>query len=118
MRYSKYIVAGAVLLSMAVGTQTVQAADAARGKDVYYKYGCESCHGWEGQGGFAGKRLAPQPMNMIEFMQYVRDPSGVMPGYTKKQGLTDADIQDMYAYLAARPKAASMDVLKKLGIVP
>ena len=118
MRYSNYFFAGAVLVSMTAGaSRDVLAADAARGKTLFYKYGCEQCHGNEGQGGYAGKRIAPEPPNLLEFMQYVRDPSGVMPGYSKKLLPADQDLADIHAYLSARPKPASPDVLKKLGLM-
>lgn len=75
------------------------------GKKLYGKYGCYQCHGWEGQGGFAGVRIAPNPMPYPAFVRYVRTPRGVMPPYSEKLLKSEQDLSDIYAYLKARPPA-------------
>jgi mono/diheme cytochrome c family protein len=79
--------------------------DAGNGKKLYGKYGCYECHGWEGQGGYAGVRIAPNPMPYAAFVRYVRAPRGVMPPYSEKLLKSEQDLSDIYAYLKARPPA-------------
>ncbi len=78
------------------------AADAEKGKRLFIKDGCYQCHGYQGQGGVAGARLAPRPIVLAALTAYVRHPSGQMPPYTSKV-LSDADIADIHAYLSSIP---------------
>jgi len=75
------------------------------GKKLYGKYGCFECHGWEGQGGFAGVRIAPNPIPYAAFVRYVRTPRGVMPSYSEKLLKSEQDLADIYEYLKARKPA-------------
>jgi mono/diheme cytochrome c family protein len=74
----------------------------ARGKELYLKNSCYQCHGYEGQGGSAGARLAPDPIPWQAIAAYIRKPGGQMPPYTSKL-LSDSDVQDIYDYLKSRP---------------
>ena len=78
------------------------AADAAKGKTAYMKNGCWPCHGEVGQGGAAGKPLAPKPMAVEAFNVFVRNSNGPMPPYPKEI-LSDADLADIHAYLQSIP---------------
>jgi mono/diheme cytochrome c family protein len=80
--------------------------NAQNGRRVYERDGCYECHGHLGQGGAAGKRLAPKPMAYAEFVQYCRRPTGEMPPYSAKI-LSDAELADIYAYLQSIPAPAS-----------
>ncbi|HEY2844856.1 MAG TPA: cytochrome c, partial [Bryobacteraceae bacterium] len=60
------------------------------------------CHGYQGQGGSAGARLAPNPRTAASLIAYVRHPTGQMPPYTSKVA-SDADLTDIRAYLATVP---------------
>ena len=79
-------------------------ADAAKGKSAYMKNGCWQCHGELGQGGAAGKTLAPKPMPLEAFNVFVRNSNGPMPPYPKEI-LSDADLADIHAYLQSIPAA-------------
>lgn len=43
------------------------AGNADTGKKLYVSVGCYQCHGYEGQGGAAGPRLAPRPLPYAGF---------------------------------------------------
>lgn len=82
---------------------------AAKGKEVYVKIGCYQCHGREGQGGSSapvgsyGPRLAPPKLPVQAIRAYIRQPAGGMPPY-KEKVLTDAQIDDIYAFLKSIPE--------------
>lgn len=103
-----------VALILILATTTF-AADASHGKTLFIKDGCYQCHGYEGQGGAAGARLAPKPIVLIAMSAYVRHPTGQMPPYTSKV-LSDADLADIHAYLSsipAPPPAKSIPLLNQ-----
>jgi ubiquinol-cytochrome c reductase cytochrome c subunit len=78
------------------------AGNADTGKKLYVSVGCYQCHGYEGQGGAAGPRLAPRPLPYAGFSRYVRRPTNQMPPYTERL-VPDADLAHIYAYLQSRP---------------
>lgn len=94
------------------------AGDAVKGKASYLKYGCYTCHGYEGQGAAAtGKKLAPNPMAYPAFSGFVRSTSAQMPPFTE-QILPEQDLMDIHAYLRsipATPNPASIPLLQGIG---
>jgi ubiquinol-cytochrome c reductase cytochrome c subunit len=112
------VLAGVALLATTAGAQAPAPAtpaapsgDAAAGRKIYAKVGCNSCHGNEGQGAQpTGPRLAPNPSPFAAFSAYVRTPRANMPPYTAKV-LTDKDLADIHAFLRAQPPAAKVDSL-------
>jgi mono/diheme cytochrome c family protein len=78
------------------------AGNADTGKKLFVSYGCWQCHGYEGQGGAAGPRLAPRPLPFAGFSRYVRRPTNQMPPYTEKV-VSDADLANIHAFLQSRP---------------
>jgi mono/diheme cytochrome c family protein len=83
---------------------------AANGKRLFEKDGCYECHGYAGQGSRDGARIASIAMPRAAFARYVRRPSGAMPAFTSKV-LSDADLDDIYAYLESLPAAkAAKDI--------
>ena len=86
------------LVLLGIAATPALAADAAKGKAAYMKNGCWQCHGEVGQGGAAGKPLAPKPMPLEAFNVFVRNSNGQMPPYPKEI-LSDADLADIHAYL-------------------
>jgi len=99
-----------VLISLAAVTTFAQtkAGDTANGKRLYEKVGCYQCHGYVGQGGLAGARLAQTKLPLVAFTAYVRNPaSGGMPPFRAKV-MTDQELADVYAYIKTfpEPKAA------------
>ena len=94
------------------------AGDAVKGKAALLKYGCYTCHGYEGQGaGATGKKLAPNPLPYAAFSAFVRATSREMPPFTEKV-LPEQDLMDIHAYLRtipAAPNPANIQVLKDIG---
>jgi len=91
---------GVVLAATMLG-QT-KSGNAENGKKLFVKFGCYTCHGYQGQGGAAGARLAPRPIALAALIAYVRHPSGSMPPFTDKV-VTDAELTDIHAFLASVP---------------
>jgi mono/diheme cytochrome c family protein len=81
---------------------------AEHGRRIFATYGCYQCHGYQGQGtGSAGPKLAPQPLPLDAFAAQLRKPRDRMPIYTAKV-VSEADLNDMYAYLQSIPKAKAV----------
>ena len=92
------------------------AGDAARGKALYMKNMCYTCHGSVGQGGDrgSGPRIAYDVWPWEAFSQQVRRPREGMPRYPKEH-VSDQDLADIYAYVSSfkkGPKAADIPLLK------
>jgi ubiquinol-cytochrome c reductase cytochrome c subunit len=81
------------------------AADVAKGKTAYVKQGCWQCHGFVGQGGITGPKLAPEPVPLPAMTAFLRNTNGPMPPY-QEAVLSNADLADIHAYLQSIPKAA------------
>jgi mono/diheme cytochrome c family protein len=79
------------------------AASAEKGKVAFVKYGCWQCHGFQGQGGVAGAKLAPDPMPSEAFVAFVRTTNRAMPPYSEAV-LPNEDLADIHAYLETIPK--------------
>ena len=95
----------ALAAGLLVGQGAALAASAEKGKAAFVKNGCWQCHGFEGQGGIAGAKLAPDPIPAEAFTAFVRTTNRAMPPYSEAV-LSDADLADIHAYLASIPKAA------------
>jgi ubiquinol-cytochrome c reductase cytochrome c subunit len=81
------------------------------GKKLFVKNGCAECHGLEGQGApTSGPRIGPNPVPVAAFIKYVRAPKNQMPPYTARV-MSDQELTDVRAFLAARPKPAAVTVL-------
>ena len=116
------VIATALLVARATHAQApaapqpaAPAGNAETGKKLWASYGCWQCHGYEGQGGSAGPRLASRPLPFTRFSTYVRRPTNQMPPYTEKT-VPDTDLAHLYAYLqsrAAPPPVASIPLLQK-----
>ena len=88
--------------------------DVEKGSRVFVKDGCYECHGYAGQGGRDGARLAQTTMPLPSFVRYVRRPAGAMPAFTQKV-LSDQELSDVYAFLKSLPaarRAAEIPMLK------
>ena len=110
----KTIVIALLAGAVAVAAQTSPSAPAGNvenGGKLYVKNGCASCHGLEGQGApTSGPRIGPNPLAAAAFIKYVRAPKNQMPPYTAKV-MSDQELTDVRAFLAARPKPAAATVL-------
>lgn len=97
----------------------LQAADTDHmppGKAEYVQMGCKQCHGYQGQGGGNGPRLAPAPLPYEAFAAQVRWPRGVMPAYPPGQ-LGDAMLKRIYGYLQSQPPPPDADDIPALKAV-
>jgi mono/diheme cytochrome c family protein len=86
-----------------------------QGKDLFVKYSCYACHGYNGQGSGNGARLVPMRMNAVGFANFVRNP-GRMPPYGS-QVLSDAQLADLFAFirsLPGSPQAKDIPLLAKI----
>jgi mono/diheme cytochrome c family protein len=88
-----------------------------RGRTLFVKQMCYTCHGYAGQGGErgSGPRLVPNLFPYPAFVQQVRHPRQDMPRYSSRF-TSDADLADMHAYLASikpGPKAADIPALRE-----
>ena len=81
--------------------------DAKAGATVFMTVGCYTCHGTVGQGG-VGPRLAPNPLPMAAFANFVRNGTpgwsllGGMPAFSTAV-LSEKDLANLRAYLASVP---------------
>ena len=80
------------------------AADPVKGKASYVKHGCWQCHGFMGQGGITGPKLAPEPIPLPAMNAFLRNTNGPMPPYMEAV-LSNADLADIHSYLQSIPKA-------------
>ena len=95
-------------------TPAAPAGNAETGRKLFVSYGCWQCHGYEGQGGSAGARLAPHPPAYVAFSRYVRRPTNQMPPYTEKV-VPDGDLAHIYAFLQSRPAAKPAESIPLLA---
>ncbi len=85
-------------------TADAKAGDAANGKRLFERNGCYQCHGYGGQGGVAGPRLAQTRLPFAAFSAFVRNPpSGSMPPFRAKV-MPDQELADVYAYIKTFPE--------------
>jgi len=101
------ILAGLAMLltAPAVDCSTALAASAEKGKAAFIAHGCWQCHGFQGQGGVTGPKLAPDPIATEAFTAFVRGSNRAMPPYTEAV-LSNEDLADIHAYLESIPKPA------------
>src|SRR5258708_31751106 len=95
--------AAGVALGVSLGCGGAFAASAEKGKAAFLQHGCWQCHGYQGQGGIAGLKLAPDPIPFETLSNFVRTTNRAMPPFSKEI-LSDEDLADIYAYLASIPK--------------
>jgi len=85
------------------------------GKRLFEVKACYQCHGWRGQGGLAGARLAQTKLNLQGFRSFVRNPPpGGMPTY-RAAALSDQELADLFAYIQSFPApepAANIPLLR------
>lgn len=110
------ILAAALVAASALAAHAqAPAGDAARGKALFEKNMCWTCHGTAGQGTRYGVKLAPKPLPWEAFSHQVRHPRAAMPRYPA-EFVSDAELADIVAYLGsmkAGPKADEISLLKE-----
>lgn len=109
--FGRLVAVAGLTLAASIGAQTIatrqtvpaaSAGNAETGQRLYVSIGCWQCHGYEGQGGAAGPRLAGRLAPFAVFSMYVRRPANQMPPYTEKV-VSDTDLSHVYAFLQSRP---------------
>jgi ubiquinol-cytochrome c reductase cytochrome c subunit len=103
------IAVGAVAGASALSAQpSAPAGDAKHGQQLYVLNGCYECHNYQGQGTGSrkpgqnpGPNLAPGPIPYSAFLTQLRTPRLSMPPYDAHL-LSNQDVADIYAYLAAQ----------------
>ena len=93
------------LLLVCVLGAFAQSGDAKKGKELYVKYNCYSCHSFDGHGG-AGARLVPMKLPLAAFTAYVRNPRQ-MPSYSTT-AMPVADLADVWSYLKTLPDSPAV----------
>jgi mono/diheme cytochrome c family protein len=101
---------------LVLGNATTFAASAEKGKQLFLKHGCWQCHGESGQGGIAGRTLAPDPLPFEALKTFVRTTDRAMPPY-REQILSDDDLVEIYAYLQSIPKTPDPKNIPLLGLI-
>jgi ubiquinol-cytochrome c reductase cytochrome c subunit len=91
--------------SLVLGCIPAFAASAEKGKAAYVQHGCWQCHGFQGQGGVTGPKLAPDPLPIEAFTAFVRTTDRAMPPY-KESVLSNEELADIHAWLQSIPKPA------------
>jgi mono/diheme cytochrome c family protein len=107
MKLASLIVTAAALILTGVAAAQAPAGNADNGKRLFLRDGCWECHGYAGQGGRDGARIAATALNAQGLIRYVRRPAGAMPAFTEKVA-TDQELTDIWSYLKTlpAPKAA------------
>ena len=111
------LIAATLVALAATAHAQAPAGDAARGKALYMKNMCYTCHGSVGQGGDrgSGPRIAYDVWPWEAFAQQVRRPREGMPRYPKEH-VSDQELADIYAYVASFKKgrkASEIPLLKE-----
>jgi ubiquinol-cytochrome c reductase cytochrome c subunit len=109
-----------ILLMAVLGTSAVaqNAGDPGRGREIFMRDNCYTCHGTTGGGGGAlgGPRLAHAGLTPNAIFNELRHPRAAMPAYSEKV-LSDAEARDIVAYIQAlsRGQAASKNAMPLLN---
>lgn len=96
-----------LLASAPLQAQAPPKGEPGHGREIYVRYGCYACHGYQGQGSNAGPRIAPDPFPYAAFAVQLRQPRQRMPAYTIAT-VSDRDVADLYAFLLTIPKAKAV----------
>jgi mono/diheme cytochrome c family protein len=93
--------------------QTIAPGDVARGKEIYMRDACYTCHGTTGAStSFVGPKLAHAGLSANRILRQLRQPQAQMPAYTEKV-LSDKDAADLVAYvlsLSRGPAPSGKDI--------
>jgi mono/diheme cytochrome c family protein len=84
--------------------------DAARGKALFLRDNCYTCHGTTAAGGGAlgGPRLAHAGLTPNAIVNELRHPRAVMPAYSEKV-LSDAEVANIAAYIESLSREPAGD---------
>ena len=114
LKVSRSLGLAAVAASLFLSSGIAFAADAAKGKQNFMKYGCWQCHGTQGQGSpVSGPKLAPGPLPFEAMSAFIRNSRRQMPPY-REEVLPRADLEDIHAYLSSIPPAPDPNTIDLL----
>ena len=101
------------MLLIATPALAQNAGDAARGKDLFTRDACYTCHGTTGSGGGAlgGPRLAHAGLTPNAILNELRHPRAAMPAYSEKI-LSDAEAADIVAFIQSLSREPEPDARK------
>lgn len=116
MKYSSLSKSLLVAAGLAVACASAYSQSAERGQISFVKNGCWQCHGFVGQGGVAGPRLAPDPKPLDFMATFVRHTKGPMPPYSE-QVLSKDELADIHAYLKALPSGPDYKSIPLLNAI-
>ena len=109
------LLCAAFAASPASGAQSTPAAgNADRGKQLYVRNYCWSCHGYVGSGASTGPRLSQLRLDAQAFTAFIRKPRS-MPKYSPVL-VSDADALDIYAYIKTFPAPPAVDSIELLKV--
>lgn len=86
--------------------------DVEEGLALYISQQCWQCHGYKGQGGVAGVRLARTLLPYEAFARLVRF-TNLMPAYSPKV-LSDEQLRLIYAYVQSIPEPPPLEEIPEL----
>src|SRR5437870_8921316 len=93
-----------LILALLAASAAGQTGNTENGKRLFLKNGCYQCHGYAGQGGLGGARLAQTKLPLVAFTAYVRNPApGGMPPYRAKV-MSDQELADVWTYIKTFPE--------------
>jgi ubiquinol-cytochrome c reductase cytochrome c subunit len=99
MNRSLLTAAAFIALATPALAQSTPPGDAARGKVIFMRDACYTCHGTTGAStSFVGPKLAHAGLTAGSIMRQLRHPQAQMPAYTEKV-LPDSDVADLAAYI-------------------
>jgi len=84
-------------------------AEPTHGEKLYFKKGCDVCHGYVGQGWLGGKRLAEPVLPLAAFKTLVRRPNGSMPPFSPTV-LSESELEAIHEYLASLKSPDAKDI--------
>jgi ubiquinol-cytochrome c reductase cytochrome c subunit len=114
MKTIKLLLATGITTLLLASSLAFAAGSAEKGKTAFVNNGCWQCHGFVGQGGITGPKLAPEPKPLEFIAVFVRHSNGPMPPYSEKI-LSKQDLEDIHAYLLSIPKGADYKSIKLLN---
>ncbi len=88
--------------------------DAVRGKELFLKNYCWSCHGYAGAGAATGPRLSQPRLPPEVFVPFLRNP-GRMPPF-RAEVLSDSEALDIYVYIRTFPPPPPLDSIPLLDL--
>ena len=83
------------------------------GRALYESHQCWQCHGYEGQGGAAGVRIAPTLYPFEAFAQLVRH-TNLMPAYSPNV-LSDENLRLIWEYVRSIPEPPPLEEIPELS---